>query len=236
MATKTVQDSSLTAIADAIRAKTGKSASMEFPTEFVSEIGSISGGEDLIKKKILGQLTEYIGDMEAGHYVPWALAHFGHLVNVRISNIAGEQTYFFQDCGKLKTVDLSFVQNARLGNLAFASCSALETVVLRKPGGIWSLGNGIGANFNTLVLDSTAVVTAYNNGVFNNVPAFKSGGTGGTIYIPKVLYDHLGDGTNLDYKSATNWSIFDGYGTITWAQIEGSYWETHYADGTVIPT
>lgn len=44
MATKTVQDSSLTAVANAIRAKTGKSASMEFPGEFVSEIGSISGG------------------------------------------------------------------------------------------------------------------------------------------------------------------------------------------------
>lgn len=44
MAIKTVQDSSLTAVADAIRAKTGKSASMEFPADFVSEIGSISGG------------------------------------------------------------------------------------------------------------------------------------------------------------------------------------------------
>ena len=44
MATKTVQDSSLTAVADAIRAKTGKSARMQFPAEFVSEIGSISGG------------------------------------------------------------------------------------------------------------------------------------------------------------------------------------------------
>lgn len=51
MATKTVQDSSLTAVADAIRAKTGKSASMEFPDEFVSEIGSISGsGEPEVKE------------------------------------------------------------------------------------------------------------------------------------------------------------------------------------------
>ena len=37
-------ESDLTDIADAIRAKTGKSTSMEFPGEFVSEIGSISGG------------------------------------------------------------------------------------------------------------------------------------------------------------------------------------------------
>ena len=37
-------DADLTSVADAIRAKTGKSASMQFPGEFVSEIGSISGG------------------------------------------------------------------------------------------------------------------------------------------------------------------------------------------------
>lgn len=37
-------ESGLSDIADAIRAKTGKSASMEFPSEFVSEIGSIPSG------------------------------------------------------------------------------------------------------------------------------------------------------------------------------------------------
>ena len=41
MATYNVQGTSLTAVADAIRAKTGKSASMQFPSEFVSEIEGI---------------------------------------------------------------------------------------------------------------------------------------------------------------------------------------------------
>lgn len=44
MADYKVTDTELTNIANAIRAKTGKSSQMEFPTEFVSEIGSISGG------------------------------------------------------------------------------------------------------------------------------------------------------------------------------------------------
>lgn len=43
-------NSNLTDIADAIRAKTGKSASMEFPSEFVSEIESISGGGGILTK------------------------------------------------------------------------------------------------------------------------------------------------------------------------------------------
>ena len=63
-----------------------------------------------------------------------------------------------------------------------------------------------------------------NTNAFNSTP-FASGGTGGTIYIPETLYNHLGDGTALDYKSATNWSVIDAYGTITWAKIEGSPYE-----------
>ena len=40
-------DSDLTDVADAIRAKTGGTAPLAFPNEFISEIGSISGGGTL---------------------------------------------------------------------------------------------------------------------------------------------------------------------------------------------
>ena len=85
----------------------------------------------------------------------------------------------------------------------------------------------------TVILGSSELAALTNITAFNNTP-FASGGSGGTIYIPQSLYDHLGDGTSLDYKAASNWSTIDGYGTITWAKIEGSYYETHYADGTII--
>ncbi len=89
-------------------------------------------------------------------------------------------------------------------------------------------------NFATLILRrGTGIVSLTNINNFNGTK-FASGGSGGTIYIPKALYDHLGDGTALDYKAATNWSTIDGYGTITWAQIEGSQYENAYADGTPI--
>ena len=45
MATKLIQESTLTNIANAIRAKTGKVDTMT-PPEMPSEIGSISGGSD----------------------------------------------------------------------------------------------------------------------------------------------------------------------------------------------
>ena len=87
--------------------------------------------------------------------------------------------------------------------------------------------------FDTFILRDSAICPLLYTSAFNGTP-FASGGTGGTIYIPKSLYDHLGDGSALDYKSAANWSTIDGYGTITWAQIEGSIYENVYGDGTPI--
>lgn len=85
----------------------------------------------------------------------------------------------------------------------------------------------------TLILRDTSCVELSDVNVFNGSP-FASGGSGGTIYIPEALYDHLGDGTVYDYKAAANWSALDGCGTITWAKIEGSAYDGCWADGTPI--
>lgn len=137
-----------------------------------------------------------------------------------------------------------FRQNTQLVNLAlpsytsnicgysFYGCTALQAVDLVTSGLTQTDGFSGCTSLTTIVLRNTSVVTLGATSWFNNTP-FKSGGTGGTIYIPKTLYDALGTGAN-DYKAATNWSVIDGYGTITWAQIEGSVYETQYADGTAV--
>ena len=160
----------------------------------------------------------------------------------------------FQNCTSLLTVSLP--GRVGISSNAFNSCSALTVAVLGGNGGAVSSSafNGCAslaaADFGniskinaqafincssliTIVIRKTSVIGLDNINAFNNTP-FKSGGTGGTIYIPKALYDHLGDGTSLDYKAATNWSTINGYGTITWAKIEGSQYENYYADGTPI--
>lgn len=123
----------------------------------------------------------------------------------------------FSNSGSLKAVDYvhhdEHTSDSRINSTAFSACSSLKVIVLR------------GANRITLA----------NTNAFANTP-FVSGGSGGTIYIPKSLYDHLGDGSSSDYKAASNWSTVDGYGTITWAQIEGSMYEYMYVDGTPIST
>lgn len=117
----------------------------------------------------------------------------------------------FYGCSQLATVDRGGAGTIS-GTYTFRACTALKTLILR----------------------STTIVALGGTGAFMQTGTFSQGGSGGTIYIPQSLYDHLGDGGSSDYKAATNWSTVDGYGTITWAKIEGSYYETHYADGTAI--
>lgn len=118
--------------------------------------------------------------------------------------------YGFRNCTSLIAVDNG---NKNFYTQCFSGCSALKTIVLRK----------------------TSPISLSNVNAFNGTP-FASGGSGGTIYIPKSLYDHLGDGTSNDYKAKSGWSTVNGYGTITWAKIEGSAYENYYVDGTPIPS
>lgn len=159
-------------------------------------------------------------------------------------------TSAFQGCTKLTRV---FLPDVTIGHTVFALCSSLKTAVFKaftydtQFNGCTALeaadktGSGSVAitafnncrTLTTLVLRSGTLCALSNTSALSRTP-FASGGAGGTIYIPKALYDHLGDGSSSDYKAATNWSTIDGYGTITWAKIEGSIYETQYADGTPI--
>lgn len=160
------------------------------------------------------------------------------LTNVYMPKLRGTGDYLFNGCTSLVNIALPSTTG---GYRTFIGCSNLEKVDYGSDGNVGSTSLDMNTFTNcvkltTLIMrKSTSLNKLANTNVFNNSP-FASGKSGGTIYIPKVFYDHLGDGTSLDYKAATNWSVIDGYGTITWAQIEGSQYENYYADGTPIPT
>lgn len=152
-----------------------------------------------------------------------------HIVNVDPKNINGTA---FAYCTGLTTFVAQKIYDWAAS--AVQGCSSLTTIDAEIFRLLINYGFQLCANLSTIILRrSDAVTTLQGIQCFNGTP-FASGGTGGTIYIPKALYDHLGDGSALDYKAATNWSTIDGYGTITWAQIEGSQYENYYADGTPI--
>lgn len=149
---------------------------------------------------------------------------------IHLPKLASCDSNGMMEASKLGIVVLPVFTTLKIA--AFNNSSLLTAVDT----GATNIGHNVFANCNvlsTVILRSTSLVTLGNVTAFNN-NTFKSGGTGGTIYIPKALYDHLGDGTSLDYKAATNWSTVDGYGTITWKAIEGSQYENYYADDTAI--
>lgn len=106
----------------------------------------------------------------------------------------------------------------------------------------WSLTGSLGSacfmsdsSFTTLILRSESIIAVDDTNIFSGTP-FADSKKGGTIYIPKTLYDHLGDGTEYDYTAATNWSTISNSGKVVWEQIEGSQYENYYADGTPVST
>ena len=78
---------------------------------------------------------------------------------------------------------------------AFSGCQVLKTIVIRR---------------------DTNVPSLQNLNVFTNTP-YASGGSGGKIYVPSALIEQ--------YKTATNWSVLYGYGTVELVQLEGSEYE-----------
>lgn len=138
---------------------------------------------------------------------------------------------FITSCQHVVTIVLPKITRVCVGMIS--NCPNLEALDL---GSCSQIDMSALANNNKLakiIIRSQNIPGLANANALNNTP-FKSGGTGGEIYIPKSLYDHLGDGTANDYKAASNWSTLNGYGTVTWKQIEGSIYETAYADGTPI--
>lgn len=260
MAEYLVNNTDLTSIANAIRTKGGTSEQLVFPSGFVSAVEALQT-EDILGKYLDVQLGDYSND-DLVYIKPYTFYRFsGGAGNLRFPNVTqiGINAFYLANTGPV-----FFAPKAKLtGTGVFYGDSTLVTAIIGSPNGqrecfrkyttmalttaefADTTTNNVHTfgpqffdrcdNLTTLILRSPVICPIGDINVFGGTP-FASGGSGGTVYIPKALYDHLGDGTALDYKAATNWSTIDSYGTITWAQIEGSIYETQYADGTPITT
>ena len=218
----------------------GKYCEGDIGVEYVKPSG---GGTDYLEQLILRTLTSYsnstitsVGQQSFYQYWP--------LVEVDFPNVTTVGAQAFQGT-KLTNI---FFPKATCNSNSFAQCTSAITAVVGKFGSDRTLSGcsklkkvdiclqtNVGARtfeicsvLDTIIIRSTTLcrMTEAASDVFRRATKFLSGGSGGEIYVPEALID--------TYKSATNWSTLDGYGTVTWKKIEGSYYETHYADGTVI--
>lgn len=79
-------------------------------------------------------------------------------------------------------------------------------------------------NCDTIILRNNVVPDLR---AINGLPTcFQTAGSGGTLYVPQALI--------AEYQAATNWSTILGYTNNQILPIEGSIYETQYADGTPI--
>ena len=109
----------------------------------------------------------------------------------------------------------------------FKNDTALAIVDIAKPNN----RNVIDNSFSGCTSLETLIIRSQNVARLSNITTFASGkfedgGTGGTLYVPQALI--------ADYQAATNWSTILGYANNKILPIEGSIYETQYADGTPI--
>lgn len=148
------------------------------------------------------------------------------LNSVKLPSLTRMGSQAFNGCTSLPVIVLPSYHNT-LGASTFSGCSNLESIDLGFATSITS--SYVFRNctkLKTLILrGSTLCNFSGNINSFNGTP-FASDGSGGTLYVKSALIS--------DYQSATNWSTILGYANNQILPIEGSIYETQYADGTPI--
>lgn len=147
-------------------------------------------------------------------------ASMQHLTRVFLPEVFIGQ-FGLSDCTKLKTAVIAGILNTHV----FSSSTLLEAADFL---GV-SIAIGLSVFYKTaislLILRANTLIALGTIGAFTNSP-FASDGTGGTLYVPQALI--------ADYQAATNWSTILSYPNNQILPIEGSIYETQYADGTPI--
>lgn len=160
-----------------------------------------------------------------GHYF---LGNCSSLTSIYFPNLIGTGDYDFANCTSLKTVVLPKCSG---GYRSFIGCNSLEKVDYGSPikrSRIYIQNFQNCSKLTTLIIRSADEIVSLNNiNAFAGSP-FASGKSGGTLYVPENFIN--------DYENETNWSIILSYANNQILPIEESYYETHYADGTLIPT
>lgn len=252
MALKLYNETDIEAIADAIRGKNGSSDTYKV-SQMATAIGNIpsgGGGWDvsdyLDMSTPSGELTSTITALPSGgeQYVfqgrtgitsislPNLLSFASHAFNgakaqhiyVPSASVTNYSQNAFANCTNLETLALPSA-TGNIYNGFFSGCSNLEAVDLCVGGFQQSDHFKNCTKLKTLVLRTSSVASLAGTGIFNGTP-FASNGTGGTLYVPQSLIS--------SYQSATNWSTILGYANNQIKAIEGSVYETKYADGTSI--
>lgn len=163
MSYKLVDENSIISIADAIRLKGGTSASLVFPSGFVSAIGDISGGggsnlEDGIIQRTISGTYENSRVTQIGSYAFYSCRS---LTTASFPNVTIISNHAFAYCSGLTAV--SFPNVISIGSNAFYSCYSLTTVSFSN---VTSIVSNVFAYCSGLTAVSFPNVTTISNNAF----------------------------------------------------------------------
>ena len=168
-------------------------------------------------------ITSFTADYVTSNIPNDYLSGCTSLASISMANLNRTSgNYWFSGCSDLTNVNLP-KQTVVRDNI-FRGCTSLAFIDMPACTTISTNGFYGCTNLATIVLRNTTVVALTNVNAFQNT-RYASGGGGGDVYIPETLYYHLGDGTALDYQSASNWITLYNAGTVTFKKIEGSIYE-----------
>lgn len=181
MTKKLYEESSVKAIANAIRRKNGSTDTYKIG-DMAAAIDAISGGGSpagpYIEYTSLDSSGRVFAAKFRGTIVPeYAFAYLSELTSVDMpDNVIAIGDSGFYRCPKLQLASLP-PGITSLGDFAFSDCSKLGLTSL--PSGITSIGDSAFANCSGLeTVRFTSTVSAIPNGVFSGCPKLS------TIYVP----------------------------------------------------
>lgn len=209
--------SKMTAIADAIREKTGGTAllTLDAMAEAIAGIEAGGGGDTSVEDSIIdGTLTE-IHNNRVTTVRENGFANCSSLLRVDFPNVTKIYGTSFEFCTKLSSINLPKLSSFS-GNWHFQACTALQFISLPSVSVLENESFNRCSNLKTILLPQASLVRLSSTNVFNSTP-FASGGTGGTVYVPSALI--------AEYQQATNWSTLYAAGTCNFVAIEGSEYE-----------
>lgn len=192
--------------------------------ESIGGSGGGGGGSADYGTLVDGSYSGVLDISSATKVKAYGLAYLTNATGLKAPNVTSIGTYAMTGSNAFTVV--AFPSVTSVDSNAFRQMNELTTTDFGST--LTGIGNNAWLNsskFNTLIIRKTTVQSIANTGMFNGT-CFASDGTGGTLYVPQALIS--------SYQSATNWSTLLGYANNQIKKIEGTIYETQYADGTLI--
>lgn len=152
------------------------------------------------------------------------------LADVHLPRITTIDQLEFLSCSALEFLYLPSVTS--VAYMGLTGCSSLEILILPSATSFgWYSFDQIKGDYNLVdvVFGHTKIISTEVDAWRDS--SFDVNGNGGNIYIRKELFDHLGDGSALDYLNNAKWAKIYAKGNLTFKQIEGSEYETYMPGG-----